>query len=74
MSYSKTLVPAYGRDYTTAKQVKVDWYAGKDFIIANFHDRNDGRLTNLADERNAGTKRVGIRYARLTEQTFIEVK
>jgi hypothetical protein len=28
-----TLTPAYGRDYKSAKAVKEDWEANKDFII-----------------------------------------
>jgi len=26
-------IPAYGRDYKSAKAVKEDWEAGKDFLI-----------------------------------------
>ena len=74
MSYSRTLVPAYGRDYTTAMQVKLDWYAGKDFTIADFFDKYDGKYTNIEDVKRAGIKQVGIRYARLAKQCFIEVK
>jgi len=29
-----TVVPAYGRDYTSGKAAKADWDANKDFIIA----------------------------------------
>jgi len=74
MNYSKTLIPAYGRDYKTVKAVKADWLAGKDFLIADMSDRYDGKPINLEDARNADIKRVGIRYARLMKQVFIEVK
>lgn len=74
MSYAKTLVPAYGRDYKTVKAVKADWLAEKDFIIADFSDRYDGKPINREDAINAGIRRVGIRYNRLMKQTFIEVK
>jgi hypothetical protein len=30
-----TLTPAYGRDYQSAKAVKADWEANKDFVIAD---------------------------------------
>lgn len=29
------IMPAYGRQYTTSEQAKVDWIAGKDFKIVN---------------------------------------
>ncbi len=74
MSYAKTLVPAYGRDYKTIKAVKADWLAGKDFIIADMSDPYDGKYINKEDAINAGIKRVGIRYSRLMKQTLIEVK
>lgn len=31
-----SVVPAYGRDYTSQKAVKEDWEAGKDFLIMDF--------------------------------------
>ena len=34
-----TLIPAYGRDYASAKAVKADWAAGKDFLIAQYGHR-----------------------------------
>jgi len=33
-----TLVPAYGRDYTSKKAVEKDWKSGKDFIVADITD------------------------------------
>ena len=32
---SLTLIPAYGRDYKSAKAALADWNANKDFEIAN---------------------------------------
>ena len=46
-----TLVPAYGRDYKSAKEVKADWDAGKDFQIANAFSPDDGKYINKADAR-----------------------
>ena len=66
-----TLIPAYGRDYKSVKAVKADWEAGKDFRIADMSSPDDGRYANK-DQFAKGT-RVGIRYARLTKQTFITV-
>ena len=36
------LVPAYGRDYTSAAAVKADWEANKDFRICDISSRWDG--------------------------------
>jgi hypothetical protein len=58
-----TLVPAYGRDYTSAKAVKADWDAGKDFVINDMSHKDDGRYINKAD---AGVgKKYTIRFKRL---------
>jgi len=58
-----TLTPAYGRDYKSAKAVKADWQAGKDFIIAdwNFH-RYSGKPANRSDLEG---QKIMIRYAKL---------
>ncbi len=46
---SLTLIPAYGRDYKTKKEVLADWEAGKDFIIANAFHPYDGKPMNKED-------------------------
>ncbi len=66
-----TLVPAYGRDYKTAKAVLVDWNANKDFQIADMFSGNDGRYVNK--EQLPGTA-VMIRYKRLTQICVIKGK
>ena len=65
-----TCVPAYGRDYKSAKAVKEDWNAGKDFIISDLFSGDDGRYINKEDADNAGVK-VKIRYNRLTRLVVI---
>lgn len=65
-----TLVPAYGRDYKSAKAVKADWDAGKDFAIASMGEC--GRYINLEDAQKVGM-RVSIRYAQLTRVTTFTV-
>jgi hypothetical protein len=62
----KTVVPAYGRDYTTAKAARADWKAGKDFLIADFFDPYDGKPINKQDADREGLK-VNIRFNRLTK-------
>lgn len=59
-----TVVPAYGRDYKSAKEAKAAWAAGKDFVIATFGP-DDGRYVNNADY----SEKVMIRYKRLTQVT-----
>jgi hypothetical protein len=41
-----TLQPAYGRDYKHGAQVRADWDAGKDFIIADVFDPYSGKPIN----------------------------
>ena len=36
MINSGTLTPAYGREYKSAKEVKADFVAGKDFVLNTF--------------------------------------
>ena len=65
-----TVVPSYGRDYTSAKAVKADWDAGKDFTISDMSSRWDGSQINNADHP-AGTV-INIRYARLAKTTQVK--
>jgi len=61
-----TLVPAYGRDYTSAKAVREAWAAGKDFQICDMSSRYDGAKINKDNDAPAGTK-FQIRYKKLTQ-------
>lgn len=38
-----TLVPAYGRDYKTAKALLADLNADKDFVVSDFFSSSDGK-------------------------------
>ena len=64
-----TVVPAYGRDYTSAKAVKSDWHANMDFIIADIHSGYDGKPINKEDANSWSHKNPAItimaRYAGL---------
>lgn len=66
-----TITPAYGRDYKTAKAAKADFAADKDFIVADFFDRYDGKPVNKSDLINAGKTSVLIRFCRLTKITMV---
>jgi len=63
---SFTLTPAYGRVYTTKRQVLADYNAGKDFI-----SQPDGRYINIEDIiRNLATH-VKIRYGKRLEKVMV---
>lgn len=66
-----TLVPAYGRDYKSKKEVLAAWEAGKDFTVAGI---GGSGAINLEDARTAGLGQVTIRYKRLTMACIIRVK
>ena len=62
MRFRDTLVPAYGRDYTSRAAVMADIAAGKDFRIAA-----SGRVINLEQLKQLGATSINVRYKRLTE-------
>ncbi len=64
------LVPAYGRDYKSAKAVKADWEAGKDFQINMFMSPEDGRYINKEDAPKGA--RLTVRYNRNTQIMVIK--
>lgn len=64
-----TIIPAYGRDYKTAKAAKADWTNGKDFIISNIFHRYDGKPMSIRDKQ-PGEKFI-IRFNRLTKITSV---
>ena len=57
-----TLIPAYGRDYASARAVKDDWNRGKDFIIACIAHTYDGKPMNK-EQAEKGCK-YQVRYAK----------
>jgi hypothetical protein len=63
-----TVVPAYGRDYSSRAKAVADWDAGKDFQVQDIGAGQDnGRYVNKSDlaQFKPGTT-VNIRYRRLT--------
>jgi len=69
-----TLIPAYGRDYTSKREVLRDWNANRDFIVADLFSQWDGKPVNRADlERTNGPHQVQIRYKRLERITVVQV-
>lgn len=65
-----TLVPAYGRDYKTAKAVKADWAEGKDFIVCDLFSRWDGKAANK--DSFAIGENVTIRFCKKTKTTSVK--
>ena len=64
-----TVIPAYGRDYKKAKEVKEAWLACQDFLLAHIGHRYDGKPcceTDFADPNTA----VIIRYKDMTKLVF----
>jgi len=66
------LIPAYGRDYKSAKAVKADFDANKDFLIVDLGSRYYGKLVNKQDLAIDGAH-VMIRYDRLQKVMVIKV-
>lgn len=59
-----TIIPAYGRDYTSMKAAKADFMANKDFVIADLFNPYDGKYVNRSQLGDQDT--VQIRFHRLT--------
>ena len=64
------VIPAYGRDYKTAKEAKEAWQAGQDFIIQNFFSPYDGKPINKQDAKPGEI--IGLRYRQKTQLTIVK--
>jgi len=60
------VLPAYGRDYKSAKAVKADFDANKDFRISDMFSPDDGRYVNAEQLKPGDT--LAVRYANKTKQ------
>jgi hypothetical protein len=69
-----TLVPAYGRDYTSKAAILADFQAGKDFIVRDMSSRYDRKPANRESLIQAGVTSVHVRYARLTKIAVVKVR
>lgn len=61
---SLTVVPAYGRDYTSKKLVLEDWEANKDFRI--IEGSANGSYLNKSDAEQNGLE-VWVRYGNMRQ-------
>jgi len=68
-----TVVPAYGRDYKSAKAAKVDWESGKDFQIADISSPDNGRYVSKNDLEGSNIDTVKVRFGKLAKVTTIKV-
>lgn len=66
----KTLIPAYGRDYTKKADIVADLKADKDFKLVDFMSES---YANLEDLKACGIDKVQVRYKKLTALTVIDV-
>jgi len=64
-----TLTPAYGRDYTNAKDARDAWIKGKDWRIADVTHAYDGKYTSIRDVEHLGT--VRLRFNKLADFTVV---
>ena len=64
------VVPAYGRDYKSQKEVKEAWAQGKDFIIASPFAEDYGRYVNKEDAPKGSY--VNIRFKKGTNLVVIK--
>lgn len=69
-----TLVPAYGRDYTTVEALKRDWESGKDFRIATVASPDCGRYTSIRDLKKLPGNHVKLRYNQLQDCVLVSIK
>lgn len=63
----KTLTPTYNRDYTSARAVRTDYLAGKDFIL---HDIRSQWHNKPCSSRDFPGEQVKLRYADLKKVTL----
>lgn len=64
MAQYLTVVPAYGRDYTSQRAVREAWESGKDFQISDMSSRYDGSYINKSDKPDDVI--INIRYKGMT--------
>jgi len=74
------LIPAYGRDYKSKKQIQADLEANKDFVIADISSQYNGKPVNLEQIQQIGEgserteyQTLYVRYKQLTAVTVFQV-
>ena len=62
-----SLIPAFGRDYKTAKACLADWLADKDFVIACIGHPYDGKPANRSSFSSREIEKITLRFNRQTK-------
>tara|TARA_R110002020_G_scaffold414874_3_gene624337 strand:+ start:1320 stop:1532 length:213 start_codon:yes stop_codon:yes gene_type:complete len=65
-----SLIPAYGRDYNSKKEVKEAYDSGKDFRIMDISNAHDGRYASQPELKEY--RQVRIRYYKLQRVMIIK--
>jgi hypothetical protein len=68
-----SVIPAYGRDYKSKREIEMSMKENLDFKISDISSPHDGRYINLAQIVEAGITTVNVRYAKLTKIHVVEV-
>lgn len=74
MYKSATLVPAYGRDYKSKKEVLADWESGKDFRMEGMYGSGYVSKDGLPLLKDAGFTHLHFRYRRLEQVAVVPIK
>lgn len=69
-----TVTPAYGRDYSSKKDVKKDVEGNKDFRIQCFAHPYDGAVATVREVLEGGAKAVNVRYSKLRKLAVCRLK
>jgi hypothetical protein len=67
------LVPAYGRDYTSRREIEGSLVGELDFIINDMSNQYDGKPINLPQIKEAGYTHLNVRYKKKTKVCVVEV-
>jgi hypothetical protein len=65
-----SLVPAYGRDYSSKSAVLADFEANKDFVNVGFDSHG---ICNRSDLIFAGVRSVNIRYSKNRKVVVVDL-
>ena len=70
------LIPAYGRDYKSKKEMLAAFDGNKDFQICDMSSPDDGRYTTKSELINHGMagQSLNIRYKKLTQVAVVKLK
>ena len=69
-----TLIPAYGRDYRSARAVKKALQNQIDFRVQDVSSKWDGMVGNLLNIKTEGYEEVKVRYSKLKKVTIFKTK